>query len=174
MQWWIPSFLPQTKAHSSSCRHLVLFIMFSYSTLIPTQTMPRFSRLRSGGGYMRISSQHPLVHYIFMYVCAYLFWLISFYLWLVLVFLFSRVSYECTPLRHCMSRHYTSRQPPFLGFQGFVMKGPSFEGVFTRPRNPFASFCISNNIEGVFSLLKTSRCLTRMGHHSIQGYMGSN
>jgi hypothetical protein len=43
-------------------------------------------------------------------VCASLFWLISFYLWLVLVFLFSRVSYECTPLWHCMSRHYMSRQ----------------------------------------------------------------
>jgi hypothetical protein len=38
------------------------------------------------------------------------FWLISFYLWLVLVFLFSRVSYGFTPLRHCMSRHYMSRQ----------------------------------------------------------------
>ncbi len=60
--------------------------------------------------YMRISSQPPLVHYIFMYVCASIFWLFSFYLWLVLVFLFSRISYECTPLQHCMSRHYTSRQ----------------------------------------------------------------
>jgi hypothetical protein len=38
------------------------------------------------------------------------FWLISFYLWLVLVFLFSRVSYGFTPLRHCMSWHYTSQQ----------------------------------------------------------------
>ncbi len=42
-------------------------------------------------------------------LCIY-FWLISFYLWLVLVFLFDRVSYGFTPLRHCMSRHYTSRQ----------------------------------------------------------------
>jgi hypothetical protein len=36
------------------------------------------------------------------------FWLISFYLWLVLVFLFSRVYYGFTPLRHHTSRHYTS------------------------------------------------------------------
>jgi hypothetical protein len=53
--------------------HLVLFIMFSYSTLMSTQTMPRFSRFRSNGGYMRISSRLPLVHYIYMCVCAFLF-----------------------------------------------------------------------------------------------------
>jgi hypothetical protein len=48
---------------------------------------------------------------LYIYVCACIsFWLISFYLWLVLIFLFSKVSYGFTPLRHCMSRHYTSRQ----------------------------------------------------------------
>jgi hypothetical protein len=31
------------------CWHLVLFITFSYNTLISAQTMPRFSRLRSWG-----------------------------------------------------------------------------------------------------------------------------
>jgi hypothetical protein len=45
-------------------------IMFSYSTLISTQTMPHFSRLRSGGGYMKISSQPPIVHYICVCVCV--------------------------------------------------------------------------------------------------------
>ncbi len=47
------------------------------------------------------------------------FWLINFYLWLVLVFLFSRVSYGFTPLRHCMSRHYTSRHKVMWYFQCF-------------------------------------------------------
>ncbi len=55
------------------------------------------------------------MHYIYMCVCVCVclcisFWFISFYLWLVLVFLFSRISYGFTPLRHCMSRHYTSWQ----------------------------------------------------------------
>ncbi len=48
-----------------------------------------------------------------VYICACIsFWLISFYLWLVLVFLFSRVYYGFTPLRHQTSQHYTSRQLP--------------------------------------------------------------
>jgi len=52
---------------------------------------------------------------LYIYVCAcILFWLISFYLWLVLVFLFSIVYYGFTPLQHCMSQHYTSRQLEFL------------------------------------------------------------
>jgi hypothetical protein len=44
-----------------------------------------------------------------VYICACIsFWLISFCLWLVLLFfLFSRICYGFTPLRHCMSRHYT-------------------------------------------------------------------
>jgi hypothetical protein len=43
-------------------------------------------------------------------VCASLFgWLVSTFDWFLL-FLFSRFSYGFTPLRHCMSRHYTSRQ----------------------------------------------------------------
>jgi hypothetical protein len=45
-----------------------------------------------------------------VYRCACIsFWLISFYFWRVLVFLFSRVYYGFTPLRHHMWRHYMSR-----------------------------------------------------------------
>jgi hypothetical protein len=41
-----------------------------------------------------------------VYICACIsFWLINFYLWLVLVFLFSKVSFGFTPWRHRMSRH---------------------------------------------------------------------
>jgi hypothetical protein len=48
---------------------------------------------------------------IYIYICACIsFWLISFYLWPVLVFLFSRVYYGFTPLWHRTSWHYTSRQ----------------------------------------------------------------
>jgi len=44
-----------------------------------------------------------------VYICACIsFWLISLYFWLVLVFLFNRVYYGFTPLRHRASRHYTS------------------------------------------------------------------
>jgi hypothetical protein len=57
--------------------------------------------------YMRISTSSCAL-YISMCVCI-SFWSISFYLWLVLVFLFNGVSYGFTPLRHCMSQHYTSR-----------------------------------------------------------------
>jgi hypothetical protein len=57
-----------------------------------------------------------------VYICACIcFWLINFYLWLVLVFLFSRIYYGFTPLRHRTSRHYKSQQdththnfPPFV------------------------------------------------------------
>ncbi len=63
--------MPEVGAHSSSHRHLVLFIMFSYNTLISIHTMPRFSRLRFWGGYMRISFQPPLMHCIYM--CVHLF-----------------------------------------------------------------------------------------------------
>jgi hypothetical protein len=46
-----------------------------------------------------------------VYICACIsFWLISFYLWLVLVFLFSRVYYGFTPLQHRTSWHYMSRK----------------------------------------------------------------
>jgi hypothetical protein len=46
-----------------------------------------------------------------IYICPCIsFWLISFYLWLVLVFLFNRIYYGFTPLRHCTSRLYTSQQ----------------------------------------------------------------
>ncbi len=56
---------------------------------------------------MRISFQPPLVHCIYM--CVHLFWLINFYLWLVLVILFSKIYYGFTPLQDRTSRHYTSR-----------------------------------------------------------------
>jgi len=42
-----------------------------------------------------------------VYICA---WLVSFYFWLVLVFLFNRVYYGFTPLRHHTSWHYMSWQ----------------------------------------------------------------
>jgi hypothetical protein len=45
-----------------------------------------------------------------VYICVCIsFWFISFYLWLVLVFLFSKVYYGFTPLGHQTSWHYTSR-----------------------------------------------------------------
>jgi hypothetical protein len=87
--------------------------MFYCNTLISTQTLPHFSQLRSRGRYMRISSPPPLVHYIYVCVCVCAcisFWLISFYLWLVLVFLFNRRYYGFTPLWHQMSWHYMSQQ----------------------------------------------------------------
>jgi hypothetical protein len=46
---------------------------------------------------------------VYIRACIF-FWLISFYIWLVLIFLFSRGCYGFTPLRHRMSRHYTSWQ----------------------------------------------------------------
>jgi len=95
--------MPQAGAHSSSCRHLVLFIMFSCSTLISTQTMPRFSWLRSRGDTWEF---HLSLLLCIVYICACIyFWLISFHLWLVLVFLFSRVCYGFTPFQHRTSRH---------------------------------------------------------------------
>jgi hypothetical protein len=42
------------------------------------------------------------------------FWLINLYLWLALIFLFSRIYCGFTPLRHRTSRHYTSRHQGFL------------------------------------------------------------
>jgi len=48
---------------------------------------------------------------LYIYICACIFfWLNSFYFWLVLVFLFSKIYYGFTPLRHHMSQHYTSQQ----------------------------------------------------------------
>jgi hypothetical protein len=42
-----------------------------------------------------------------VYICACIsFWLISFYLWLVLAFLFKKVYYGFTPLRHQTSQPY--------------------------------------------------------------------
>jgi hypothetical protein len=59
-----------------------------------------FIRLKSGGAYMKFSSQPPFVHtHTHTHTHIY-FWLISLYLWLVLVFLFSKVYYGFTPLWH--------------------------------------------------------------------------
>jgi len=45
-----------------------------------------------------------------VYICVCIsFWLISFYLWLVLVFFFSIVCNAFTPLQHRTSWHYTSQ-----------------------------------------------------------------
>ncbi len=89
--------LLQIGAHSSSRPHLVLFIMFSCSTLISAQTMPCFSRLKSkwGGIHENFISTSSCALYIC--VCIF-FWLISFYLRLVLVFLFNKIYYGFTPL----------------------------------------------------------------------------
>ncbi len=46
-----------------------------------------------------------------VYICAYIFfWLISFYLWSILIFLFNRVYYGFTPLWNRTSWHYTSQR----------------------------------------------------------------
>jgi hypothetical protein len=48
--------------------------------------------------------------YIYIYICACIsFWLISLYLWLALVFLFSRVYYGFTLVHHDTTRHDTHR-----------------------------------------------------------------
>jgi hypothetical protein len=93
---------------SSSYQHFVLFIMFSCNTLIFTQTMPCFSWLRFWGDTWKF---HLSLLLCIVYICVCIsFWLMSFYLWLVLIFSFSRVYYGLRPLRHHTSRHYTSRQ----------------------------------------------------------------
>ncbi len=56
--------------------------------------------------YMRI-----LINFLLciVYICACIsLWVISFYLWLVLVILFSKICYGFTPLWHWTSWHYTS------------------------------------------------------------------
>jgi hypothetical protein len=52
-----------------------------------------------------LASPYALYTYLFFF-----FLLISFYLWQVLVFLFSRIYCGFTPLRHWTSQHYTSRK----------------------------------------------------------------
>jgi hypothetical protein len=69
---WIPSILLQVGTHSSSQRHLVLFIMFSCNTLISTRTMPCFPGLKSRGGYIKFSFQPPLMHCIHMCMHSFL------------------------------------------------------------------------------------------------------
>jgi len=84
--------------------HQVLLQHFDYSnhaTIFPAQVW--------GGIHETFISAFSCALYI--YVCACIpFWLISFYLWLVLVFLFSKVYYGFTPLRHRTSWNYTSQQ----------------------------------------------------------------
>jgi hypothetical protein len=70
--------------------------------------MPRFSQLKSRGDTWEF---HLSLLLCIVYICACIsFWLISLYLWLVLVILFSRVYYGFTPLLHRTLRHYTSQQ----------------------------------------------------------------
>jgi len=64
------------------------------------------SRFKSGEGI-----HENFISTSFCGICACIsFWLISFYLWLVLFFLFSRVYYGFIPLPHRTSQHYTSWQ----------------------------------------------------------------
>jgi hypothetical protein len=99
--------------HCSSCSPTAPWFL-----LRPCHAFPGSSL---GGGYMRISSQPPLVNCIYIYICACIsFWLISLYLWLALVFLFSKVYYRFTPLRHRTSRHYTSRQSYIRLYRGYA------------------------------------------------------
>jgi len=88
--------------------------MFSCNTLISTQTMSRFSRLRSGGDTweFHLSLLLCIVYiyiYIYIYICVHFFLLINFCFWLVLILLFSRVCYGFTPLQHHASQQYTSQ-----------------------------------------------------------------
>jgi hypothetical protein len=53
---------------------------------------------------------------VYIYACISS-WFISFYLWLVLIFLFNRVYYGFTLVWHRTSQHYTSRQ--FIRFHRF-------------------------------------------------------
>jgi len=73
--------------------------------LRPCHTFPNSSL--GGGIHEKFILASSCALYIYVHAS---FWLISFYLWLVLVFLFSRVYYGFTPLWHRTSRHYTSRQ----------------------------------------------------------------
>jgi len=88
--------------YCSSCSHATPWFL-----LIPCYVFP--SSVLGGNTW---EFHLNLVYiYIYIYICACIsFWLISFYLWLFLIFLFSRVYYRFTPLWHHMSRHYTSWQ----------------------------------------------------------------
>jgi hypothetical protein len=85
--------------------HVLLHQLDFYSdhaTLFPAQVCE--------GGWGTWEFHISLFLYI-VYICACIFfWLISFYLWLVLIFLFSRVYYGFTPLWNRTSWHYMSRQ----------------------------------------------------------------
>ncbi len=72
------------------------------------ETVPHFSQLRFGGDTWKF---HLSLLLCIVYICACIsLWLISFCLWLVLVFLFDRVCYGFTPLQHRTSWHYMSQQ----------------------------------------------------------------
>jgi hypothetical protein len=90
----------------STVHHVLTQHLDSYSdhaTLFPAQVW---------GGIREnfiLASSCALYICVCVCVCACMyFWLISLYLWFALVFLFSRVYYGFTPLRHHTSRHYTS------------------------------------------------------------------
>jgi hypothetical protein len=91
-------------------QHLDFYL--NHGTLFPTQVL--------GGIHENFISASSCALYIYM--CVHIFWLISFYLWLVLVFLFSRVSYGFTALQHYMSQHYTSQHSHGSLSLSFVMK----------------------------------------------------
>jgi hypothetical protein len=76
---------------------------YSYhATLFPTQVW---------GGDTWEFHLSLLLCIIYIYICACIFfWLISFYLWLVLVFLFNKVYYGFTPLRHRTSQQDKTNQ----------------------------------------------------------------
>jgi hypothetical protein len=98
----------------------------------PSSTYITCSFLLRSSIYMRISSQLPIVHYICICACISI-RLISFYLWLILIFLFGIVSYGFTPLRHCMSQHYTSQQTR-------AIHNVKWETHWHHPSNPNCSF----------------------------------
>jgi hypothetical protein len=78
--------------HHVLLQHLDFYL--NHATFFPAQVL--------GGDIWKF---HLNLLLCIVYICACIsFWLISFYLWLVLVFLFNRVYYRFTPLQHWMSR----------------------------------------------------------------------
>jgi hypothetical protein len=89
--------------------HVLIYHLEFYSnhaTFFPAQVW---------GGYTWEFPLNLLLYIVYICVCI-SFWFINFYLWLVLVFLFSKVYYGFTPLRHETSWHYTSWQLTITNF----------------------------------------------------------
>jgi hypothetical protein len=85
-----------------------------------------------------------------IYICACIsFWLISFYLWLVLVFLFNRDYYGFTPLEHCSLRHYTSwhvaTTHSFSMFLKLIKTAMIHVLGYVENKCCFSSICFMNN-----------------------------